>query len=87
LAADPTPRNFINQPLPPDNVATLVPRQRSIHAMLVENLNATRALLRHLQDGVIVSQDAQCEVVRLLFVATRQQLKALIATLELDGLE
>jgi hypothetical protein len=34
-----------------------------------------------------VSSDAQCEIVMLLFVATRQQLKALAATLELDGLE
>ena len=54
---------------------------------MIENLNATRALQRHLEDGVTVSTDAQCEIVRLLFVATRQQEKALAAALELDGLE
>jgi len=55
--------------------------------VLVENLNSTRALLRHLEDGVVVSDDAQCEIIRLLFVATRHQVKALAATLECEGLE
>jgi len=36
---------------------------------------------------VVVSQDAHCEVVRLLLIATRQQEKALAAALECDGLE
>jgi len=31
--------------------------------------------------------DAQREIIRLLYVATRQQLKALAATLECEGLE
>jgi len=44
-------------------------------------------LLRQLEDGVTVSTDAQCEIIRLLFVATRQQVQALAATLKLDGLE
>jgi len=39
------------------------------------------------EDGVTVSDDAQCEIVRSLFVATREQVQALAATLELDGLE
>ena len=56
-------------------------------ADIFENLNSTRALLRRLEDGVTVPKDAQCEIVRLLFVATRQQVQALAATLELDGLE
>jgi len=50
-------------------------------------LNATRALQRHLEDGVTVSTDAQCETIRSLFVATRDQVQALIAALECDGLE
>jgi hypothetical protein len=62
-------------------------KARSLHAVLVENLNSTRALLRHLEDGVVVSDDAQCEIIRLLFVATRHQVKALAATLECEGLE
>ena len=79
-------RSLICEPLPPENVI-LLRRSRSPHAVLVENLNSTRALLWCLEDGVTVSSDAQCEIVRLLFVATRQQLKALAATPELDGLE
>ena len=50
-------------------------------------LCSTRALLRQLEDGVSVSNDAQCEIIRLLFASTRHQLKALAATLECEGLE
>ena len=83
-----TPQTWINEPLPPDNVSTLVPRQRSIHAVLVENLNSTQALLTRLESGrVCVPRDQQREVVRVLYVATRHQARALAATLELDGLE
>ena len=83
-----TPLTWINEPLPPDNVSALVPRQRSIHAVLVENLNSTRALLTRLESGrVCVPRQEQCEIVRLLYVGTRHQVKALAATLELDGLE
>ena len=55
--------------------------------MLVENLNSVRALLRYLEGGVSVSQYQHREIIRLLFVATRHQVQALAATLELDGLE
>jgi hypothetical protein len=82
-----TPQTWINEPLPPDNVSALVPRQRSIHAVLVENLNSTRALLRRLESGVHVPRDQQREIVRLLYVATQHQVKALTACLELEGLE
>jgi hypothetical protein len=79
---------WLNEPAPPDNVATLVPRQRSIHAVLVENLNSTQALLTRLEHpGVSVPRQEQREVVRLLYVATRHQRDALAAVLELDGLE
>jgi len=78
--------SLINEPLPPDNVITLR-KARSLRAVLAENLNATRALLRQLEDGVVVSDDAQCEIIRLLFASTRHQLKALAATLECEGLE
>jgi hypothetical protein len=79
-------RSLICEPLLPDNVISLR-QSRSLRAVLAENLNATRALLRQLEDGVVVSDDAHCEVVKSLFVATRQQVQALAATLELDGLE
>ena len=88
LAEDPACVTWINEPPPPDNVATLVrPKQRSLHAVLVENLNSTRALLRRLESGVHVPRDQQREIVRLLYVATQHQVKALTACLELEGLE
>jgi len=72
--------------LPPDNVITLR-KARSLRAVLAENLNATRALLRQLEDGVVVSDEAHCETIKSLFLATRQQVKALAATLECEELE
>jgi hypothetical protein len=87
MASDRTPVSWLNEPVPPDNVSALVPRQRSIHAVLVENLNSTHALLRRLESGVHVPRDQQREIVRLLYVATRHQVKALTACLELGGLE
>jgi hypothetical protein len=88
LAVDPTPVTLINEPLPPDNVRALVqPTQRSLHASLCGALTNTQALLARLEAGVTVPRDAQREIVRLLYVATRHQVKALAAVLELDGLE
>ena len=79
-------RSLICEPLLPDNVVSLR-KSRSLRAVLAENLNSTRALLRQLEDGVIVANDAQCEIVRLLFVATQHQVQELTACLELEGLE
>jgi hypothetical protein len=79
--------HLINEPLPPDNVATLVPKARSLHAVLCEALMNTQALLARLEAGVTVSRQEQREIVRLLYVATRNQANALIATLECEGLE
>ena len=81
----PDRRSLISEPLPPSNVVSL-PKVRPLHAVLIENLNSTRALLRRLEDGVTV-RDQQREIVRLLYVAARHQVKALTAVLELDGLE
>jgi hypothetical protein len=64
-----------------------LPKARSLCAILVENLNSTRALLTRLEAGVTVPRHEQREIVRLLSVATRHQAKALAAVLELDGLE
>jgi hypothetical protein len=47
----------------------------------------TQALLARLEAGVTVLRDQQREIVRSLYVATRHQLQALAAVLELDGLE
>jgi hypothetical protein len=79
-------RSLISEPSPPDNVVAL-PRSRSLHQVLVESLNATKALLRSLEDGVSVSEHRHREIIRLLYVATRHQVKALAACLELGGLE
>ena len=79
-------RSLISEPPPPENVISL-PKSRPLHALLVESLNSTRALQRRLEDGVCVPKDAQREIIRLLYVATRHQVKALAAVLELDGLE
>jgi hypothetical protein len=88
MAEDPIPVSLINQPLPPDNVRTLVrPNQRPLHAVLGEALTNTQALLTRLEVGVTVPRQEQREVVRLLYVATRHQVRALAATLELEGLE
>ena len=89
MASDPIPVSLINEPLPPDNVSALVrTKQRSLHAVLVENLNSTQALLTRLESGrVRVARAEQREVVRLLYVATRHQVQALTAVLELEGLE
>jgi hypothetical protein len=91
LADDPTPVTLINEPVPPDNVRTMTivraERARSLHAVLCEALTNTQALLTRLEAGVTVPRDQQREIVRLLYVATRHQVKALAAVLELDGLE
>jgi hypothetical protein len=88
MASDPVPVTWINERPPPDNVRTFVrPTQRSLHAVLCEALTNTQALLCRLEAGVRVPRQEQREIVRLLYVATRNQAKALIATLELQGLE
>ena len=80
--------SIINEPIPPENVRALVrPRQRSVHAVLCEAVINTQAPLARLEAGVTVPRDQQREVVRVLYVATRHQARALAATLELDGLE
>jgi hypothetical protein len=88
MASDPVPVCWVNEPAPPDNVRTLVrPAQRSLHAVLCEALINTQALLTRLENGVHVPRNDQREIIRLLYVATRHQVKALAAVLELDGLE
>jgi hypothetical protein len=63
------------------------PNQRPLHAVLVESLNSTQALLTRLESGICVPRDQQREIIRLLYDAARHQVKALAAVLELEGLE
>ena len=88
MASDPVPVSLINEPVLED-VRELRPgaKQRSLHAVLVESLTNTKALLSRLEAGVHVARNEQREVIRLLYVATRHQVKALAAVLELEGLE
>ena len=85
MVEDPTPTTIINEAAP-DNVIAL-PKARSLHAVLCEALTNTKALLQRLETGIYVPKDHQREIVRLLHVATRHQVKALTACLELEGLE
>jgi hypothetical protein len=55
--------------------------------VLCEALTNTQALLARLEAGVTVPRQEQREIVRLLYVATWHQVKALAAVLELEGLE
>jgi hypothetical protein len=88
MASDRTPVSWINEPAAPDNVTKLGwAKQRSLHAVLCQALMNTQALLARLEAGVMVPREQQREIVRLLYVATRNQVQALIATLELQGLE
>jgi hypothetical protein len=88
LESDRTPVTWLNEPLPPDNVRSIGrAARRPLHAVLVESLISTRALLRRLEAGVTVPRAEQREVVRMLYVAAQHQAKALSAVLELDGLE
>ena len=77
--------SLINEPI--RNAIPLRPVQRPLHAVLVEALTNTQALLSRLEAGVHVPKAEQREAVRELYVAARRQAKALSATLELDGLE
>jgi len=88
MASDRSPVSWLNEPVPPDNVRNIGrAARRPLHAVLVESLNSTRALLRRLEAGVTVPRQEQREVVRMLYVAARHQADALIAVLEIDGLE
>ena len=56
-----------------------------MYALLIGLRNQAQALLERMETrGVFVPRDAQREVVRALYVATRNQIRALAATLELD---
>ena len=60
MAEDPVPRTVLTEPLPPDNVISLVPRQRSIYAVLVENLNSTQALLTRFGGWRLCAKTGDC---------------------------
>jgi hypothetical protein len=76
FAEDPIPRTVLTEPVPPDNVRSIVrAERRPLHAVLVESLNNTQALLTRLESGVCAPRDQEREIVQQLYVQTRQQLK------------
>jgi hypothetical protein len=84
LAQDPIPRGFINQPLPPDNVGVLVPsQQRSLRAVIAQNLADAEALIGRLDARVVVA-DSGRELIRELYVQARKQRELLEAALRLE---
>jgi hypothetical protein len=81
--------SLLNEPVH-DEVIELRPGQSaaSLYALLVGLRNQAQALLERLETrGVYVPSAGQREVVRALYVATRNQVRALAACLELEGLE
>ena len=88
MTEDRTPVTLLNEPV--REVIELRPGQQaaSLYALLVGVRNRAQALLERLETrGVYVPRQGQREVVRAHYVATRNQVKALSAVLELDGLE
>ena len=84
LAGDPTPVTLINEPVPADNVGVLVPgRQRSLHAVVAQNLADVESLIARLELGVAVA-DSGRGLVRDLFVQCRRQREVLAAALRLE---
>jgi hypothetical protein len=70
--------SLINE-VPPDNVGVLVPgRQRSLHAIVAQNLADTEALIGRLELGVRVA-DSGRGLIRELYVQCRRQREVLMA--------
>jgi hypothetical protein len=87
LAADPIPVTVLNEPLPPENVGVLVPsQQRSLHAVVAQNLADVEGLIARLELGVVVA-DSGRGLIRDLYVQCRKQREVLAAALRLEELE
>jgi len=79
--------SLTNEPVAADNVGVLVPgRQRSLHAMVAQNLKDTEALIGRLELGVRVA-DSGRGLIRELYVQCRRQREVLAAALRLEELE
>src|SRR5262249_40670096 len=84
LADDPIPVTVLNEPLPPENVGVLVPgRQRSLHAVMAQNLKDVEGLIARLEAGVGVADSGRA-LVRELYVQCRRQREVLAAVLRLE---
>ena len=84
MAADPIPTTIINEAVPPENVGVLVPlRQRSLHAVVAQNLKEVEGLIARLEAGVGVA-DSGRGLIRDLYVQSRRQREILAAVLRLE---
>jgi hypothetical protein len=87
LAADPIAVTVLNEPLPPENVGVLVPsQQRSLHAVVAQNLADVEGLIVRLELGVAVATSGR-GLIRELYVQCRKQREVLAAALRLEELE
>ena len=82
--AVPNSVSLLNQPLPPENVGVMVlSQQRSLHAIIAQNLKDTEALIGRLELGVRVADNGR-GVIRDLYVQCRRQREVLSAVLRLE---
>jgi hypothetical protein len=76
--------SLINEAVVGDNVGVLVPsKQRSLHAIVVQNLADAEALIARLEVGVRVADSGRA-LIRELYVQCRRQRDVLAAALRLE---
>jgi hypothetical protein len=88
LIEDPIPLTLLGNEAPeptlPENVGVMVPkRQRSLHALVAQNLADTESLIARLEGGVGVA-DSGRGLIRDLYVQSRKQREILEAVLRLE---
>ena len=83
MVEDPIPVTMINEPVH-ENVGVLVPRgQRSLHAIIAQNLKDVEGLIARLELGVRVADSGRA-LTRDLYVQCRKQREVLTAVLRLE---
>jgi hypothetical protein len=70
------PVTVINEPPLPDNVSVMVPKPRSLRAVIAQSLKDTEALIGRLELGVRVA-DSGRGLIRELYVQARKQREVL----------
>jgi len=74
----------LNDPIAPENVGVLVPsQQRSLRAVIAQNLKDVESLIDRLESGVAVAVAGRA-LIRELYVQARKQREVLSAVLRLE---
>jgi len=74
----------LNEPIAPENVGVLVPsQQRSLRAVIAQNLKDVESLIDRLESGVAVAVAGRA-LIRELYVQARKQREVLSAVLRLE---